>query len=292
MDDTSNMPVQRSYLKKMIILSKILAAQGSACSPNIGSFNCHNVEAADNGSRRIVMNGDYHVQEDCASLSSTSTHSSNSPMLMSSNLTHPQCDVQHCTNFDYATLFDTAAGNDLPVMLKNQPHCLSFAEKEVIAAKLPTNVSPCLQQDINDETSISAHHNTGSWREAKYAEAALQVVDWAGIVMSAANSRPKRRHVHLSSHPQTASARRRRERISLCIRVLQQLVPGGTHLDTASMLDEAIRYLKFLKAQLHHLQSLQAAHASQLMTSASSTLPTRDVFHNPSLNAYQFCISS
>jgi hypothetical protein len=34
-----------------------------------------------------------------------------------------------------------------------------------------------------------------------------------------------------------------RERISECIRILQWLVPGGTKMDTASMLDEAIHYV-------------------------------------------------
>ncbi|WCJ39651.1 basic helix-loop-helix (bHLH) DNA-binding superfamily protein [Euphorbia peplus] len=84
--------------------------------------------------------------------------------------------------------------------------------------------------------------------------------------------KPRRKNVRISTDPQTVAARQRRERISDRIRVLQRLVPGGNKMDTASMLDEAANYLKFLRNQVKALEKYESVNASPT-TNFSPSLP-------------------
>ncbi|XP_027905425.1 transcription factor HEC3-like [Vigna unguiculata] len=105
----------------------------------------------------------------------------------------------------------------------------------------------------------------GAMKEMMYQMAAMQPVD----IDPATVRKPKRRNVRISDDPQSVAARHRREKISEKIRILQRLVPGGTKMDTASMLDEAIRYVKFLKRQIRFLQSTPQVDCVNATASAS-----------------------
>lgn len=147
-----------------------------------------------------------------------------------------------------------------------------------------TTSSVCSDNGERSQLKRSSGHQAPEWSVSQDDE---DLDDEAGgLRRSAARSTKRGRTAEVHN----MSERRRRDRINEKMRALQELIPNCNKIDKASMLEEAIEYLKTLQLQVQMMSTMGTAGLCMppMMAMQHMQMPTMAHFHHHHLGAMGF----